>query len=107
MRSNAERFGFRIGLRVARSMVSHSATLRVLRVQCPVESRSVSQHPLKNAARKSKKSWEFTTLSPLKSAVGSESKNAVRKSKKSWEFTASSALKSASQSDSRVTIHPS
>jgi len=46
--------------------------------------------PAKNAVRKSKKSWEFTAPSALKSALGAEAKKAVRKSKKSWEFTAPS-----------------
>src|SRR5688572_32257999 len=57
--------------------------------------RQQNQHPPKNAARKSKKSWELTTESPLKSAAGSLSKNSVRKSKKSCELTAESLLKSA------------
>src|SRR5262249_4242802 len=52
-------------------------------------------HPRKNAATKSKKSWEFTVFVLLKSAAGLPRKKALRKSKKSWELTKPSALKSA------------
>src|SRR5688572_22209490 len=58
------------------------------------EGRSV-QHPATNAATKSKKSWELTVSSLLKSALGRPAKNALRKSKKSCEFRTRSPLKSA------------
>src|SRR5262245_25653754 len=55
------------------------------------------QHPAKNAATKSKKSWELMAPVWLKSALGRSEKNAARKSKKSWEFRAPLPLKSAVQ----------
>jgi len=46
---------------------------------------------------KSKKSWELSVPSALKSAAGLWAKKAAMKSKKSWLFTEASPFQSARQ----------
>jgi hypothetical protein len=76
---------------------SIATTWREKAHQCPV-----GQQPAKNAARKSKKSWELVMPSALKSA--SAEKKSVRKSKKSWESTFPEAFQSAGHSWPRIVL---